>query len=200
MENELDLYKDLIIVKTEENTDENADFNSDFRNIYQVFKRQSKSLSQRIILLDVKYEAIENIIICKILGSSNKEYKLTFYINDNNNKEIKVGCTCMDFRMRKCICKHLYWFGKTNLKSIRPHNWNIYDIYEFLYFYLYLNKGVKGRNENCPICFEEIDYENEKVICCEYSCNNAVHNICWSRYKYANLDARCVCCRSYIFD
>jgi hypothetical protein len=171
------------------------------------------------LLLDVNYYPITNFTQCKILGSKDKEYSINIQIkplnmqnvsNDENNTDIfkflpdneddilDISCTCMDFQMRKLTCKHIYWFCNFSLRNMNPAYCKTSNLYDFLYYYLRLSKQNKGRNEECPICLEHIDYDNENYICCQNSCKNAVHNICWSRYKYISNSDKCVLCRNPI--
>jgi len=185
----------------------NNDNNED--GCYRRFKRKLKSISERILLLDVNYYPSSNFVQSKILSQTNKEYCINIQVKsndmcitnyemlpDNENDILDITCNCMDFQMRKCICKHIYWFCRCNLNNIidpKPR-----DLYDFLYKYLYVPKKIKGRNENCPICLEKIYYDNENYICCSDNCGNAVHNICWSRYKYISNISNCVLCRNPI--
>lgn len=182
------------------------------KEYYSNFRRKIKSISDRILLLDVNYYPVSNFTQCKILGSKDKEYSINIkiesneikkedekdYIIDKEDDKLNISCTCMDYQMRKLNCKHIYWFCKNSLKNenMHPELCKPSDLYEFLYNYLRINKNTKGRNENCPICLEEIDYDNENFICCVDSCGNAVHNICWSRYKYISDSNKCVICRN----
>lgn len=177
------------------------------KEYYSDFRRKIKSISDRILLLDVYYYPISNFTQCKILGSTDKEYCINIKINQNNEKtendqaitedKLNISCSCMDYQMRKQTCKHIYWFCRYSLKekNMDPKCCKTSQLYEFLYNYLNINKSIKGRNENCPICLEKIDYNNENFICCVDSCGNAVHNICWSRYKYISDTNKCVFCR-----
>lgn len=185
--------------------------NQDIIN-YENFQRKLKSISERIILLDVNYYPISNFTQCKILGSKNKEYCINIEIktiNKNINYEnfellsysendiLNISCTCMDYQYRQRTCKHIYWFCRNSLRtpSMNPKLSKASELYEFLYYYLEIGYKIKGRNNDCPICLEKIDYDNENYICCREKCNNAVHNICWSRYKYISNCNNCVLCR-----
>ena len=53
-----------------------------------------------------------------------------------------------------------------------------------------------GRNENCPICFENIDYRYDMTICCKNECNNSVHSMCWTRLYCISGKTKCVVCRT----
>jgi len=175
---------------------------------YSRIKRKLKSLSERILLLDVNYYPIPNFAQCKILSSKNKEYSINIQVKhqniekDDENDTLDISCTCMDYQVRKNFCKHIFWFCRNSLNqsTMNPLDCKSSDLYEFVYYYLHVGLSKKkGRNENCPICLEKIYYESENYICCENNCGNAVHNICWSRYKYIGNTSKCVLCRKYIY-
>jgi hypothetical protein len=178
-------------------------------DFYSKYKRKLRSISDRILLLDLNYYPVPNFTQCKILGSTNKEYSINIKIKCDQNTQIlhggellDISCTCMDYQVRKKNCKHIYWFCRYNLKNddMNPDSSNIMQLYEFLYYYLNLNLdiNIRGRNEDCPICLEKIDYDEQNSVCCVNNCGNAVHNICWSRYKYITNSDKCVLCRNII--
>ena len=188
--------------------------NREDKYFYANFKRKLKSISDRILLLDVNYYPVSNFTQCKILGSTNKEYCINIQIKPADMKNVEnqnfdllpdkeddildISCTCMDYQFRKKTCKHIYWFCRNSLRnsSMNPELSKPSELYEFLYYYLEIGYKIKGRNESCPICLEHIDYDNENYICCTEKCKNAVHNICWSRYKYISNSNNCVLCRN----
>jgi len=185
-------------------------------NTLYTFKRRFKSTTQRILLLESELiydkESIgtdetsnENndetdvgkilYINCKILGSTNKVYNIKLF--EENNK-VECSCSCLDFTMRKKYCKHLYWFGHKKFEKIDPLEWTVEMYYNFLYE-TFVNEKKYRKNENCPICLENIDYENEMTINCVNTCLNSVHAECWSRNVSITSNLNCVICRSEIF-
>ena len=185
-------------------------------NTLYTFKRRFKSTTQRILLLESELiydkESIgtdetsnENndetdvgkilYINCKILGSTNKVYNIKLF--EENNK-VECSCSCLDFTMRKKYCKHLYWFGHKKFEKIDPLEWTVEMYYNFLYE-TFVNEKKYRKNENCPICLENIDYENEITINCVNTCLNSVHAECWSRNVSITSNLNCVICRSEIF-
>jgi len=54
-----------------------------------------------------------------------------------------------------------------------------------------------GEDENCPICFEELD---EDLVFCRYSCGKSVHKDCFERWTAIRTkkggQANCVYCRA----
>jgi len=182
-------------------------------------KRRFKSITQRILLVESEliYDkessddtndvpnnnnentktSIDNVmyINCKIVGSTNKVYNIKLL--DENNK-LECSCSCLDFTMRKKYCKHLYWFGLKKFGKIDPSEWTV-DMYYNLMYETFVNQKTYRKNENCPICLEKIDYENETTINCVNTCLNSVHAECWSRNITITLNPNCVVCRSELF-
>lgn len=163
--------------------------------------RKWKSMTQRILLLDMKASPTNDSIVCKILGASGKTYDVLISINtsySNNCGPLLASCNCMDAMMRQTCCKHLYWLASKRFRAREIDEWEISDFLLLLEDSRYLLSNIKGRNDQCPICLEYIDYNNENTICCTEMCQNSVHRVCWSRYICETQDMRCVCCRSSI--
>lgn len=159
--------------------------------------RKERGLSERIYLLS----AINNNDTWQlsIKGSSNRIYDLLLSSD-------KISCKCMDFTIRKKICKHLYFiFGRVlnnrdlindnNLDSIR----NKFDIIsEELNLVLsnHINNNCDkieyNKNESCCICFE--DFGNEKIVQCKMTCKNIFHSECINLWLSKNNN--CPLCRS----
>ena len=161
--------------------------NNNFPNFIDDYKRRIKSVTQRILLLEIK-KRDENIIQCQIVGSKNNVYVITI-----NN--LKPTCNCADYNNRGVICKHIYWLGSKKLGHMNPEYWKQEDISAFIEN----NKNSnypKGRNEACPICLELIDYKKELTICCLFECKNSVHSYCWNKYVDISKKTKCVCCRT----
>ena len=163
-------------------------------------KRRISSITQRILLLDANIDEDNKEIKCSILGATNKMYTITIqYANDC----IVKYCNCPDYTRRKKTCKHLYWLGYKKLVSdgvindynLQPEDWTIELLQKFI---LKCNSTSLciGRNEICPICFEGIKYSEESTVCCEKTCHNSVHSICWRRYYHSSGNTKCVVCRS----
>jgi hypothetical protein len=161
------------------------------------YKRKISSLNNRILLLrtDLLYEN-ECIagIKCKILGSSDRIY--TLMVKKIFDK-IECTCNCPDFLMRNITCKHIYWLGRNKFGSFSPNTWQV-NYYEDFIVESWLHDyddDLIGRNDNCPICLDEIDHECERTICCKNNCGNSVHSVCWSRYYEVTGNTKCVLCR-----
>lgn len=199
--NNWNIYEELAV--------ENLDAILDPVPVYtqQDYKRRLRSLTERILLMDVDliysndlyslYD-IDRIagIDFKIVGSTNKIYNVQVWRELNR---VSCACSCMDFVMRNRYCKHIFWVGSKKFGEMDPDLWLI-EYYKKIvteYWIVQENQILKnGRNENCPICLDVIDYENDMTICCKYQCFNAVHAICWSRFYNISGNTNCVVCRT----
>ncbi len=158
------------------------------------YKKRMKGLTQRMLLLGVNRSPLETKTIeCTVLSATDKVYTITIF---SSQPEIEVTCSCPDFCMRKELCKHIYWLSFKKLGWAEPGQWTQRGIEAFVKSNL-PSMTIVGRNSECPICLEPIDYSNEMTICCNLECNNSVHAICWHRFTNASNDPRCVLCRSY---
>lgn len=193
--NQNNIYIDLpsITTQKEETKYEEVSFAS-------ILKRQHKSLSQKFILLDIncRLDTINKTIVinANIIGSTNKEYKLQFKFKRFPSKMLYYSCSCMDFEMRDVDCKHLYWFGRNIFDKLNPDKWKIVDLVKTFVKYINYDIFPIGRNDKCPICMEEINYDDEKTINCYNQCRNSVHSLCWARYIFTTTKFDCVICRS----
>lgn len=166
-----------------------------------IMKRRLKSLTERILFIDSSliYDEINIVgITCQILGSRNISYDLKIYMDELSG--VQCSCSCLDFTMRNNYCKHIYWFGLKKFRNMDPKYWSaeIYSNFILQNWIIENNTELKGKNEDCPICLEEIDYDNEKTIRCRLQCNNSVHSICWNRYYNISGKTQCVFCRGEI--
>ena len=161
------------------------------------FKRKLKSLTERILL--IRFQLLYSItyrdgIEFIMLGSSNKIYNVEIW----RDLDLHCSCNCPDYKFRGTTCKHIYWIGTKFFNTMDPINWSLLD-YNFIIDIHRINKntaGHIGRNENCPICLEKINYQAESTICCTYQCYNSVHTICWGRYNDISGSTKCVFCRA----
>jgi hypothetical protein len=161
-------------------------------DLFQV-KRRIKSLTERILFLGGSLTENETIN-CYILGSSNNMYTINLH---EWFGQIKYSCNCPDYTIRNLPCKHIYWLGAKKFGNMDPIYWRS-EAYDRLFreFSILNNNNYVGRNLDCPICLEDIDYQHEPTICCIYQCNNSVHAICWTRYSEISGKTNCVMCRS----
>lgn len=179
------------IVSQQENVSDKTDF---LNNEMEKYKRKFKSVSQNIFLLETK-KRDNGDIICQILGNQSKIYKIYLSNQCENSDNVSYKCNCPDSIIRNNVCKHLYWFGITYISKINPEKWDKRDI-DLFYEFNKSNRYPIGRNNNCSICLEDIDYENELTICCVSQCKNSVHTDCWNSYFDLSKTTSCVYCRS----
>ncbi len=125
-----------------------------------------------------------------VVTDNNKGYILTLY------PSLECTCNCPDYLFRRRFCKHIYWFGFRFFNQIDPHLWTNEMKTKFLNNN-YFNMNVKtGRNNECPVCLEHIDYETDKTLCCVSQCFNSVHYNCWKQYTNTIATERCIVCRT----
>ena len=161
------------------------------------YRRRLKSVYQRFLLIGIQIVDRETIE-CRILGSSNRMYTLELIKSDiGDHPKVYTKCDCPDCSIRKVTCKHMYWFGTKQLGVSDPNLWTVEMIDSFV-----INNTrfpvefAVGRNDTCPICFEQIDYQHDYTICCTTVCQNSVHSMCWKRYHFVSFSDKCVVCRS----
>ena len=160
--------------------------------------RKQRGLSERIYLLDAKHDQSSWELTIK--GSSKSIYKILLSSN-------LVKCKCMDFTIRKKVCKHLHFIlGRiikdkkvtSNIISVNDISSKYNDISESLKNILSnhvidKNKQIEyDSNENCCICFEP--FGNEEVEICEMTCKNVFHKECIKLWLSNN--SNCPLCRS----
>jgi hypothetical protein len=179
------------------NNANNATLN--INNVF-TFKRKLRSLTERILLikLDLLYSInyIDGIEFT-ILGSSNKIYNVEIW----RDSDLHYSCNCPDYKFRETTCKHIYWIGTKFFNTMDPVKWDLLD-YNFIINNYLINQNIEnynihiGRNEDCPVCLEKIDYQTESTICCIHECYNSVHTICWGRYNDISGSTQCIFCRA----
>jgi len=169
-----------------------------------IYKRKLRSLTERILLIRAELLYYMNYIEgidFTILGSSNKIYNVEIWRNlivEPNTYDICYSCSCPDHQFRGNICKHVYWVGTKFFHTMDPENWSLLDYNRIITKY-WINENKAdhtGRNEDCPICLETINYQTESTICCTYECYNAVHAVCWGRYNDISGSTKCIFCRA----
>jgi len=148
----------------------------------------------------------DNILICKTINNTNKrKYIITIDWNDNDN--IKINCNCNKKTKRNCFkfnflsknkkaCEHIRWLGNFYLNSPNPKEWNI-NVLDILKERKTDYKKTKGKNIECLICMENIDYNKQNTINC-HQCNYSIHNICWNEYllTYPYAFNNCTYCKT----
>lgn len=184
-------------------------YNNQMGDYISDWHRRVKSVNERILLLSVtKEEGDDNrytAVYCDILSQTDKQYKITikpvWQADVDSMAGFNVSCTCPDFRVRHTrtptfACKHIYWLGYKKMGYVSPEQWTKETLQSLIDTNL-IGTSVKGRNDTCPICLENIDYNQEDCVCCESECYNAVHKICWIRYYTNSYSSKCVVCRSW---
>ncbi len=151
----------------------------------QSFKeRLDRALNQRMYLLDSRRE--ESNYVFQVEGSTGTPYNVT--ISDN------LKCTCIDFKKRKKVCKHIMFVicrvYKQNLVSDDP-DVNMLHVFE----------GTEGLEASslsltktiitgeCSICYEDID-NGEKCRVCVGTFHKGCIKV-WIKQK-----SNCPMCRS----
>ncbi len=160
--------------------------------------RKQRGLSERIYLLDANFDS--DIWNLTIKGQSNSVYKIIL-------SGEKVKCKCMDFNIRKNVCKHMYFILGRILKDCKIINKikcvvDIEDNFNDISLNLknILSKHVSNNTndleydnkECCSICFEE--FGDESVEQCQLSCKNVFHTECINLWLSNNNS--CPLCRS----
>jgi hypothetical protein len=160
--------------------------------------RKQRGLSERIYLLNANFN--HNSWELTIKGSSKSIYKIKISSNE-------VKCKCMDFAIRKKVCKHLHFILGRVIKDKKISN-NITTVNDISTKYHEISESLKNilsnhisnsieqlqydTNENCCICFEP--FGNEEVEQCEMSCKNVFHKECIKLWLSNN--SNCPLCRS----
>jgi len=164
--------------------------------------RKERGLSERIYLLDAKYDRSQWNLSVK--GSSKSIYKIIL-------SSTVIKCKCMDFAIRKKVCKHLYFILGRILKNSQITNSinsvtdiienysNISDMLkEVLHNHVHatgskdLEKIEYDTNDMCCICFEP--FGNETVDQCTMTCKNTFHSECIN--LWLSKSDNCPLCRS----
>lgn len=163
--------------------------------------RKERGLSERIYLLEANLINTKEWILL-VKGSSARTYNITF-------SEEETKCECMDFSIRRKVCKHLHFiFGRIikdkeiskKIKIVDDITSNFNDISSLLETILCDHVQNKEKDEDisydnkdtCSICFEE--FGNESIRQCKKICNNIFHTECINLWLSKNNS--CPLCRS----
>ena len=155
--------------------------------------RKKRGLKERIYLLNAICN--DNKWDFEIKGSSKNIYKIIL-----SNESVK--CACMDFCIRKKVCKHMHFLlGRVinydNIENLEDIVTNINDITmklkdKLLDFDVKEDKLEYNCTDTCCICFEE--FGNENVEQCKTTCKNFFHSECINLWLKKN--SNCPLCRS----
>jgi len=161
--------------------------------------RKQRGLQERIYLLDAKLDSEQWILTVK--GQSKSVYKILICKN-------KVKCRCMDFNIRKNVCKHMFFILGRILKDSKIIN-KVNKIQDIENNFNFISENLKkvlvnhvsckedieieyDKNECCSICFEE--FGDEDIQQCELTCKNVFHTECINLWLASNNS--CPLCRS----
>lgn len=166
-----------------------------FQEYLQDYRRRVNSLNLNIDIEQLTVFRLSEL--CLTIKSGDKRYNLEIILSSQTTPIRDISCTCPDFSFRGNTCKHIYWFGQTQLGALYPNTWSESLIEKFVAKKLKCDHS-SIRNEICPICQEQFNLakrsEGDEIIICKY-CENAVHSLCWVRYFYNSYQDRCVLCR-----
>ena len=146
-----------------------------------------------------------------VLGSTKNPYQLYFF------KE-GTSCTCMDFKLRNRICKHLFFIiGKVSqsnkvfedvktledltpkvIEEIKINLKNKIDLQKHQEHNTNDNQISIERDDYCSICME--DFEQQQNLKCD-TCQHVFHQQClqgWWNMNYQNAN-HCAMCRAKSF-
>ncbi len=107
----------------------------------------------------------------KVYGSTGKIYTIT-------KTEPDLQCNCIDYKKNKRYCKHIYFILLNVYKSTNR-----------------LEEPLQPRNEECSICFEQLD----KPIVCK-TCKHGFHNLCIHEMEKVSKKSNCPMCRTDFFN
>lgn len=178
--------------------------------------RKIRGMAQPIYLInfDTQKENTESKKFT-VLGTTGSVYTVT--INES------PSCDCMDFRLRRKRCKHIYFILIRVMKvpeanedipiftkeQVTQMFTNMQDIAKSVYINDELKrmynieceiniaqkKTVPMRDEpSCPICLDDINCEPFDY--CKYACGNPVHVACFNMWVKGKKEQTCVLCRS----
>ena len=164
----------------------------------QVNERIYRAMKHKMFLISANKIDNYNWIFC-VEGSK----EINYFINFNNKC---MTCECPDFKLRKKICKHIYFIIKKicnlniDLLNNNDPNINIYDIYTNIssilddILYKRINKKIINyENDDCSICFENM---SEGLLDKCNICKNSFHNDCIIKWLSNSTRTNCPLCRS----
>jgi hypothetical protein len=156
------------------------------------YQRYRRSMEENIFLLNFDEQKME-FLIC---GKTKKTYTINF------NEEKQSTCTCMDFKLRKTVCKHQIFIisrcGKVSYEDLNE----MFETKVFPFSKIWkrlkneMQTKLKGNGDDCCICLSEMKTsgisEDSFVVQCK-SCNNFYHLFCINNWLSAS--KKCPLCR-----
>ena len=162
--------------------------------------RKERGLKERIYLFNASLHK-NNKWNLLIKGSSARSYNII--ISDS-----ETMCQCMDFTIRKKICKHLYFMLGRIINDYEIEK-KIMVVNDITNNFSLISKSLESvlcnhiqnktknesivydRKDKCCICFEE--FGDECIKECKFSCNNVFHTDCINLWLSKN--DSCPLCR-----
>jgi predicted nucleic acid-binding Zn finger protein len=163
-------------------------------------QRIERALNQKLCLIN--QEKRNDEIEYSIMGTTGNIYSIII------NKRDIWKCSCPDYLNRKRDCKHILFL---QMKVLNSSKWN--EISKYNLSDLWIEKDLKQKyetkkrklctkeeeinkkdlrkNDNCGICFELIN-EEDNIFGCPF-CKNILHQFCWNQWLKVNNS--CVFCR-----
>lgn len=168
--------------------------------------RQSRALSQRLLLADMDIVIGENVASFEIIGSTGKVYT------------VKIcrfpSCTCPDYQLRQSTCKHIYFTLSKVLQQPeeiwkKGSNFDEDEVAKLLEQAqgrkqavtkddtdMLTNEEKKKQKDvqeqgECPICLCPF-VTGEDLVFCYKTCGMNLHKMCFIRMK----KDQCPMCRS----
>jgi hypothetical protein len=140
----------------------------------------------------IKRSVRQNI---KIIENDKNKYTIcgnTGSLYTVNVCDPKITCTCMDYKLRKNYCKHIY-FIFVNVFKIVPDISKEYTIDELVKLHeSFIDHVIDSpRNDECCICFEPL---TKPVVC--GTCSNGFHQTCINSMVQVSKKHNCPLCRS----
>lgn len=162
--------------------------------------RIDRALTQRIYLTEFDAEKL----IFKILGSTGQMvYDVVF-------KKNNVSCSCPDYQNRN-LCKHIIFLWirvlrfDVNMLEKYPENFDqIEKRLENIPNSAYSATSTQKKKDFvpqkpiegfCPICFEDYEASDEKIVYCKLTCGNNVHYSCYRDWVNYHRKKVCIFCR-----
>ena len=108
--------------------------------------------------------------------------------------EPSMSCTCIDYNKNKRYCKHIYFIFLNIYKTIPQLDkcYTTEELKELHNTFFEKKPETCARNDNCCICFEELDGDNS--IC--GTCKNGFHKKCIHEMIKFSKKSNCPLCRS----
>lgn len=190
---------------------------------YDFESRLERAFRQRIYLMSAE-KSPSNIVQFYsfiVMGASGKPYELSV------SRCGTVYCSCPDHSQNRKLCKHLLFllirvlkqseqYVKNNYYNYRGKGLNFEcksETFDCVAEFIDSNdcKRLLGKydsvghaaqrtiekDDDCPICFENLLEGNEEIVYCKASCGKSLHKDCFMMWAGSGRSQiRCVYCRS----